>query len=54
MCPWGASLPAAGHSCCPHKHGKLVAPRRLLGVLQLLTTEKVGNITVAEDASEPR
>jgi hypothetical protein len=34
--------------------GRLVAPRRLVGVLQLLTTEKVGNITVAEDASEPR
>ena len=34
--------------------GKLVAPRQLLGVLQLLTTEKVGKITVAEDASEPR
>ena len=34
--------------------GRLVAPRRLVGVLQLLTTEKVGNITAAEDASEPR
>jgi hypothetical protein len=34
--------------------GKLVAPKRLVGVLQLLTTEKVGKITVAEDASEPR
>jgi len=34
--------------------GKLVAPRQLLGVLQLLTTEKVGKIAVAEDASEPR
>jgi hypothetical protein len=34
--------------------GKLVAPRQLVGVLQLLTTEKVGSITVAEDASEPR
>ena len=34
--------------------GKLVAPRQLIGVLQLLTTEKVGKITVAEDASEPR
>jgi len=34
--------------------GRLVAPRRLVGVLQLLTTEKVGSITVAEDASEPR
>jgi hypothetical protein len=34
--------------------GKLIAPRRLVGVLQLLTTEKVGSITVAEDASEPR
>jgi hypothetical protein len=29
--------------------GKLVAPRPLVGVLQLLTTEKVGSITVAED-----
>jgi hypothetical protein len=34
--------------------GKLVAPRALAGVLQLLTTEKVGEITVAEDADEPR
>ena len=34
--------------------GRLIAPRRLVGVLQLLTTEKVGSITVAEDASEPR
>jgi hypothetical protein len=34
--------------------GKLTAPSRLVGVLQLLTTEKVGSITVAEDASEPR
>jgi hypothetical protein len=34
--------------------GKLVAPARLVGVLQLLTTEKVGKVTVAEDASEPR
>ena len=34
--------------------GKLTAPRQLLGVLQLLTTEKVGTITVAEDASQPR
>jgi hypothetical protein len=34
--------------------GKLTAPRELVGVLQLLTTEKVGKITVAEDASEPR
>ena len=25
-----------------------------VGVLQLLTTEKVGTVTVAEDASEPR
>ena len=32
--------------------GKLVAPSRLVGVLQLLTTEKVGVITVAEDADE--
>jgi len=34
--------------------GKLVAPRQLVGVLQLLTTENVGKITVAEDDSEPR
>jgi hypothetical protein len=34
--------------------GKLIAPRPLIGVLQLLTTEKVGTITVAEDAPEPR
>jgi hypothetical protein len=34
--------------------GKLVAPRQLVGVLQLLTTEKVGNITVAEDDQGPR
>jgi len=34
--------------------GKLTAPRQLVGVLQLLTTEKVGPITVAEDASDPR
>jgi hypothetical protein len=34
--------------------GKLIAPRQLVGVLQLLTTEKVGEITVAEDDSEPR
>jgi hypothetical protein len=34
--------------------GKLTAPRRLVGVLQLLTAEKIGSITVAEDASEPR
>jgi hypothetical protein len=34
--------------------GKLVAPRQLIGVLQLLTTEKVGTIAVAEDDSEPR
>jgi hypothetical protein len=34
--------------------GKLVAPRQLTGVLQLLTTEKVGKIVVAEDDSEPR
>jgi hypothetical protein len=32
----------------------LVAPRQLVGVLQLLTTEKVGEITVAEDDAEPR
>jgi hypothetical protein len=34
--------------------GKLVAPRELVGVLQLLTTEKAGNITVAEDDQGPR
>jgi hypothetical protein len=34
--------------------GELVAPRRLAGVLQLLVTEKVGTIVVAEDDSEPR
>jgi len=34
--------------------GKLIAPSQLVGVLQLLTTEKVGEITVAEDASQPR
>jgi hypothetical protein len=34
--------------------GKLTAPRRLVGVLQLLTTERVGKITVAEDDPEPR
>ena len=34
--------------------GKLVAPSQLVGVLQLLTTEKVGVITVAEDDHGPR
>jgi len=34
--------------------GKLVAPRQLVGVLQLLTTEKVGTITAAEDDDGPR
>jgi hypothetical protein len=34
--------------------GTLVAPRQLVGVLQLLTTEKVGEIAVAEDDDEPR
>jgi hypothetical protein len=34
--------------------GELVAPRALVGVLQLLTTEKTGTIEVAEDESEPR
>jgi hypothetical protein len=34
--------------------GKLVAPRRLVGVLQLLTTEKIGTITAAEDDDGPR
>jgi hypothetical protein len=34
--------------------GRLIAPRPLVGVLQLLTTEKIGEIRVAEDVSEPR
>ncbi len=34
--------------------GKLVAPSHLVGVLQLLTTEKAGTITVADDDAEPR
>jgi hypothetical protein len=34
--------------------GKLIAPSGLVGVLQLLTTEKLGVITVAEDDHEPR
>jgi hypothetical protein len=34
--------------------GKLRAPSRLIGVLQLLTTEKLGEIAVAEDDAEPR
>jgi hypothetical protein len=34
--------------------GKLVAPGQLVGVLQLLTTQKLGEIVVAEDDSEPR
>jgi hypothetical protein len=34
--------------------GKLIAPEPLLGALQLLTTEKVGVITVPEDATETR
>jgi hypothetical protein len=34
--------------------GKLIAPPQLVGVLQLLTTEKVGEIMVAEDDSKPR
>jgi hypothetical protein len=33
--------------------GRLTAPRRLVGVLQLLATEKVGEILAAEDASQP-
>jgi len=33
--------------------GKLIAPRQLVGVLQLLTTEKAGEITVAENDAEP-
>jgi hypothetical protein len=34
--------------------GRLTAPSRLVGVLQLLTTEKLGKIAVAEDDAEPR
>jgi hypothetical protein len=34
--------------------GTLTAPGRLVGVLQLLTTEKLGEIAVAEDDHEPR
>jgi hypothetical protein len=34
--------------------GTLVAPRQLVGVLQLLTTEKVGMITAAEGDDGPR
>jgi hypothetical protein len=34
--------------------GKLIAPRQLIAVLQLLTTEKVGKILVAEDDAAPR
>ena len=34
--------------------GKLVAPSQLVGALQLLTTEKVGTITVAQDDHEQR
>ena len=34
--------------------GKLIAPSQLVGVLQLLTTEKVGTITVTEHADESR
>jgi hypothetical protein len=34
--------------------GELIAPRRLVGILQFLTTEKIGEITVAEDDAEPR
>jgi hypothetical protein len=34
--------------------GKLIAPRELVGVLQLLTTEKLGVITVAGDDDEQR
>jgi hypothetical protein len=33
--------------------GMLIAPKQLVGVLQLLTTEKVGEIAVAEDDDEP-
>jgi hypothetical protein len=34
--------------------GRLIAPKQLVGVLQLLTTEKVGEIMAAEDDPEPR
>ncbi len=34
--------------------GKLLAPSHLVGVLQVLTTEKWGMITVTEDDAEPR
>ena len=34
--------------------GKLVAPRELVGALQMLTTEMTGEIAVAEDDAEPR
>jgi hypothetical protein len=34
--------------------GTLTAPGRLVGALQLLTTEKLGKIAVAEDDHEPR
>jgi hypothetical protein len=34
--------------------GKLVAPRQLVGLLQFLTTEKIGTITVAHNDHEPR
>jgi hypothetical protein len=34
--------------------GKLVVPPELVGVLQLLTVEKVGEIAVAEHDAEPR
>jgi hypothetical protein len=34
--------------------GRLIAPKELIGVLQLLTTEKLGEITVAQDDPEPR
>jgi hypothetical protein len=34
--------------------GTLTAPGGLVGALQLLTTEKLGKIAVAEDDHEPR
>jgi hypothetical protein len=34
--------------------GKLVAPRQLVGALQLLTSEKIGTITVARNDHQPR
>ena len=48
------STPTCPRSCCGQGPeivlvGKLIAPSQLVGVLQLLTTEKLGVITVAGD-----